>query len=329
VTALGDEALAHDVTSLRDALSLDGRTTPKPFDFAASYDLYKNLLGPLAPSIAKGKSLIVVESGILGQLPLAVLVKAPVEGNALEGAPWLVRDVSITHVASASAWTAVRGDKRRISASQPFLGFGAPDFGSHVAIVPPLPETRGEVEAAAKALNADLAQSSYFGSAATREAVLRAPLATRRVVEFATHGLRAGELPTLSQPALAMADAGPNQPWLLTLDDVLKLKLSAQLVVLSACNTASSDGSSAESISGLGRGFFFAGSHAVLLTHWEVETDAAKELVTDFFTARAEGSGSWADALRAAQLKMMSGPNVGLHHPVYWAPYALIGDGSS
>lgn len=330
VTGLTEVALGHDVADLRDSVSLEGRPTAKPFAFAASYDLYHNLLEPLAPVLAKGNSVIIAESGVLGQLPLALLVKHPVDNNSLENAPWLVRDVAVTHVASASAWAAVKSDKRKVAASLPFMGFGAPDFGSHAKVVPPLPETRAEIEVVARTLNADPAQSTYFGSNASRATVLAAPLATRRVVEFATHGLRAGELPTLSQPALALADAGPDQPWLLTLDDVLTLKLSAQLVVLSACNTASSDGSSAESISGLGRGFFFAGSRAVLVTHWEVETNAAQQLVTDFFTVHGQSKpGGWAEALRQAQLKMISGPNATFHHPAYWAPYALLGDGSS
>jgi CHAT domain-containing protein/tetratricopeptide (TPR) repeat protein len=327
VTSFNDEAETRDVKALRDSLALSGAGAAKAFDFSASYDLYRNLIEPIAPAIARSQAVIFVASGQLGQLPLAVLVRKPT--TRLEGAPWLVGDVAITHIPSATAFASIRADRRTAGEARlPFFGFGAPDFGTHASIVPPLPETRAEIQAAAHALGADLAQSTAFGTAATRSAALQTPLQDRRVVEFATHGLRAGDLPTLSQPALAMADAGPNEPWLLTLDDVLSMKLKAQLVVLSACNTASSDGLSAESISGLGRGFFFAGGHTLLLTHWEVETDAAQMLVTDFFGAHAQG-GTWAGALRSAQIKMMTGSNATFHHPAYWAPYALLGDGAS
>ena len=97
------------------------------------------------------------------------------------------------------------------------------------------------------------------------------------------------------------------------------------MVVLSACNTASDDGASGEAISGLGRGFFFAGARSMLVTHWAVETRSAQALVTAFF---AQDKGTRAERLREAQVQMLRGKiDTRYRHPAFWAPYALIGDG--
>ena len=206
------------------------------------------------------------------------------------------------------------------------------------AVLEPLPDTRDEINAIAMALSANLKKDTFFGAQATRLNVLGADLRHRRVVAFATHGLVAGDLPGLDQPALALAPESGKSVFegLLTLDDVLKLSLDADLVVLSACNTAAADGVGAEAVSGLGRGFFFAGARAVLATHWSVETVSARQLVTHLFERYAQQAGtSRAQALRHAMLDLLDrevapdASGTGSHayaHPAFWAPYALYGD---
>ena len=111
---------------------------------------------------------------------------------------------------------------------------------------------------------------------------------------------------------------------LLTLEDVLGLKLNADWVVLSACNTAAADGGAGEALSGLARGFFYAGARSLLVTHWAVETESAKLLTTGTFSFQAANPGaSKAESLRQAMLKVMAMPQYS--HPAYWAPYALVG----
>ena len=200
--------------------------------------------------------------------------------------------------------------------------------------IPSLPDTREELLAIAGTLHADPTRDVLLGSSATRESVLAASksgiLANKRVVAFATHGLMAGDLPNLNQPALAMAATGteaqnPLAP-LLTLEDVLTLKLNADWVVLSACNTAAADGKAEEALSGLARGFFYAGSRSLLVTHWAVDSESAKLLTTatfEHYTANPQAAK--AESLRQAMLKVMAMPQYG--HPAYWAPYALVGDG--
>lgn len=209
---------------------------------------------------------------------------------------------------------------------------------SHLA---PLPETRDEVLAIAKVLGADPERDVVLGADVTRQRVMRTDLSRTRVVAFATHGLLPGDFPGLTQPALALsapagvdADAQPLQA-LLTLEDVLQLKLDADWVVLSACNTASSDGLGGQAVSGLGRGFFYAGSRSMLVTHWSVETDSAMVLVAQIFSNFAAPSGlSRAIALKRAMQSVretvvrnaQGQPVYSWAHPMFWAPYALVGE---
>lgn len=195
------------------------------------------------------------------------------------------------------------------------------------ALLQPLPDTRQEILGMAQAIGADTKKDVFLGRQASRKAVMSAPLHDRRVIAFATHGLVPGDLPGLGQPALAMSsNEDPEDSPLLTLEDVLSLKLNADWVILSACNTAAADGQASQAISGLGRGFFYAGARALLVTHWAVESESASRLVTEIFKRYgAETNLSRAEALRAGQLAVMKLPQY--QHPFFWAPYALIGDG--
>jgi CHAT domain-containing protein len=210
----------------------------------------------------------------------------------------------------------------------------APETGgawTQYANLTPLPDTREEILAIAQALGADMKSDVFLGVDASKRRVMKTDLDNRRIVAFATHGLIAGDLPGLDQPALALAGADdPDESPLLTLDDVLNLKLNADWVVLSACNTAAGDGEGAEAVSGLGRGFFYAGTRALLVTHWPVETVSARKLTTRLFERYAQDPQlSRAQALRGSMLALMTEQAQGYSyaHPLFWAPYALIGDG--
>ncbi len=203
--------------------------------------------------------------------------------------------------------------------------------------LPRLPDTADEIRAIANVLGADPDRDVRLGSNANTASVMNTDLSDRRVVMFATHGLRAGDLRGLTQPALALTapDIAGGGNGLLTMDDVLKLRLNADWVVLSACNTAAPDGESSEAVSGLGRAFFYAGARAVLVTAWAVETNSAALLTTATFRRIAATSAlPRAEALRQASLTVMDAQSPGgeatsfsYAHPLFWAPYVLVGDG--
>jgi CHAT domain-containing protein len=357
--------LAKLVKRLRASLDVAGipENRRPVFDHAASQELYAKLLSPVQQGLAGKTSLIVAAGGVLGQIPFGVLQTADKDS-------WLIKQAAITHVPSVAAWLSMRSLPHQ-TASQPMLAWGDPLFNIALASsamptkgevrkvdftrqstsvdlekedprsaikyanIPSLPETRDELTAIAKTLGADVAKDLILGSAATRESVLtqnkNGNLAKQRVVAFATHGLMAGDLPNLTQPALAMAgtkdDATNVLAPLLTLEDVLTLKLNADWVVLSACNTAAADGKAEEALSGLARGFFYAGSRSLLVTHWAVDSESAVTLTTETFkNYQSKPTQAKAESLRQAMLTVMSNPDTA--HPTYWAPYALVGDGA-
>ena len=130
-----------------------------------------------------------------------------------------------------------------------------------------LPDTSEEIKDIAEALGADPDRDIFLGKQASEHQVKSMDLSDRRVIAFATHALVAGDLDGLDQPALALSAtsiSSDNEDGLLTMGEILKLKLNADWIVLSACNTGAAEGKGADAVSGLGRAFFYAGTRAVL-----------------------------------------------------------------
>ncbi|WP_291859760.1 CHAT domain-containing protein [Bradyrhizobium sp.] len=211
---------------------------------------------------------------------------------------------------------------------------------AELALLPRLPDTAEELRSIALALQADPAKVLHLGKDANEKAVKAMDLSGFKVLAFATHGLVPGELNGLTQPALALsapALSGSDGDGLLTMSEILSMKLDADWVVLSACNTGAGAGAGAEAASGLGRAFFYAGTRALLVTNWSVHSQSARELVTDLFKRQANDKNlTRGEALRQAMMAMVDGPGYAdaagktefaYAHPLFWAPYTIIGDG--
>jgi CHAT domain-containing protein len=211
---------------------------------------------------------------------------------------------------------------------------------AELAMLPRLPDTRQELLAITQALNVDPKSALFLGKAANEENVETLDLSHYRIVAFATHGLVPGDLDGLTQPALALTApdvAGIKGDGLLTMEKILALKLDADWVVLSACNTAAGAGAGAEAASGLGSAFFYAGTRALLVTNWSVQSTSARALITNLFQRQAADPNlSRGEALRQAMMALLDGPGLvddrgqtvyTYAHPLFWAPYSVIGDG--
>lgn len=244
------------------------------------------------------------------------------------------------HRAIDCATEAVAVATRAAPAHQPIVeqsnaGVSVADVAA-IASLPALPDTRCELEAIAATLGGD-PDALLLGEDATETQlkVLNAAgaLADYRVLTFATHGLVAGEIGA-TEPALVMtppSEGSPEDDGLLTASEVAALRLNADWIVLSACNTAAGAEPGAEGLSGLARGFFFAGARALLVSHWPVYSDAAVRLTTGAFGAMArDPSLGRAGALRAAILAVLDDPTSDERalHPSYWAPFDLVGEGA-
>jgi CHAT domain-containing protein/tetratricopeptide (TPR) repeat protein len=298
------------------------------------------------------------------------------EGQALfsnyRAVPWLAREAAIVQLPSAAAIITLRALPPADSARRPFIGFGDPWFkpadatlvtadetmtrgaplriraapttrglvSAPIASLPRLPDTADEVNEVGRVLHADPKQDVFLGPQADEKRVRSVKLDDRRVIMFATHGLVPGDLDGLLEPALAFSAPeieGVEGNGLLTMDKILGLRLDADWVVLSACNTAAGDGAGAEALSGLGRAFFYAGTRSLLATNWPVETTSARAMTTEIFRRTAASPGlSRAEALRQAMLALIENPGpkdpasgrelFSYAHPLFWAAFALYGD---
>ena len=199
--------------------------------------------------------------------------------------------------------------------------------------LPQLPDTADELNAVAKDLGVS-ASDIHLGQDASETTVKRAPLADYSIVYFATHGLVAGDVKGVAEPSLVLSI--PKQPselddGLLTSSEVAQLKLNADWVVLSACNTIAGDKPGAEALSGLARSFFYAGARALLVSHWAVDSEAATRLATSTFERlKADPKLGRAEALRQAMLAYLGDASSPRNaYPALWAPFALIGEGAA
>ncbi|WP_337185567.1 CHAT domain-containing tetratricopeptide repeat protein [Phenylobacterium sp.] len=353
----------------------DGDDDLPGFDHHAAYGLYRDLVRPVEAALAGVRTLYVVSTGPLSGLPLGVLQTAPPPSGArgaraLADAPWLADRyalVTLPSVSSLRALSAARPDPGR----HPLAAYGDPVLSGYeapgatrgalrafrglsaegAALADPtvlrqglaaLPGTRVELQAMARALGAP-ASALHMGPQATEAAVKASPdLAQAQVVIFATHGLLPRTLEGLEEPGLVLTPPAvptAQDDGLLTASEAARLRLSADWVILSACNTAAADGTpGAESLSGLAKAFLYAGASALMVSHWQVGDDVTAALtVQTIALQRADPSLSKAQALQAAMRAVRTGrsrdgrPLPGWSpiwaHPGSWAPFVLVSAG--
>ncbi|MCB1770403.1 MAG: CHAT domain-containing protein [Candidatus Competibacteraceae bacterium] len=348
--------LTVEVERLRAGVNASSGRLPD-FDLLLAYNLYQQLLSPLESALVGVEHLIVAPSGALLSLPPALLVRrAPEPGNYRQAA-WLVRDMAFSLLPSVVALEQFRQVASSSQARLPFIGFGDPVFstgsagmlrggGSSVDQVvqncqfdakalnqlPQLPETEVELRTLARTLGARPEQAVVLGRQATVSTVEASNLQNYRIIAFATHALLPGELDCLKEPALALtpqAAAQGEDNGLLSASTIASLKLDAEWVLLSACNTAGGGSGRlrGEGLSGLATAFFYAGSRALLASHWYVVSEPTVFLTTHTFDAYQKSLGMGrAEALRQAQLALLEQPNMA--HPIFWAAFTLIGESS-
>jgi CHAT domain-containing protein len=246
---------------------------------------------------------------------------------------------------SLSALTALSAAKAT-AASRAFLGVGdpkllrlhdpsvqpsrrglPPDLLQVLSSLSELPETSAELSRIAALFPADLTRL-MLREDATKRALRDASAESYRFVEFATHAVMSGELPGVAEPAIILTSA-TNVPTdgFLTASEIAAMTFNADLVLLSACNTAAPDGGPfSEGLSGLARAFLHAGARSMLVSHWAVNNVATVELTTGFMAAlQSDPARNKADALRVAMLALLDSDNVALRHPSIWAPFVIVG----
>jgi CHAT domain-containing protein len=212
---------------------------------------------------------------------------------------------------------------------------GRADIGQMMR-APALPETADELCAVAKQLGVP-ANDIYLGERATvpivEELSDAGELATYRLIHFATHGALSGQLRGTSEPGLILTPpktATEADDGYLSASRVSGLKLDADWVILSACNTAAGEAKDAEALSGLAKAFFYAGARALLVSHWSVNSNATVKLIVGSVRGMSKDSRiGRSEALRQSMLTLIDKGSDFEVRPTTWAPFIVVGEGAA
>lgn len=306
-------------------------------------DISNAVLAPVATHLAGKKRLLLALDGALQYIPFAVL-RSEIDGVSKP----LVETHEIVVVPSLSAVAALRSgrDLNRgksvaifadpvLQASDPRLGrfqsesappATAPLTRSAAAALSRLPYSALEAEAIADLVPANARHVAY-GFQANRDTLISLDLTDYRYVHFATHGLIDARYPALSAIVLSRFDErGNRRNGMLRLYDIFDFELNADLVVLSACNTALGKEIPGEGLVGLAQGFMYAGARSLLVSLWQVSDRATAELMSRFYEGLLNQELAPPEALRAAQMSLAAERR--WQHPYYWGAFVVLGDWS-
>lgn len=362
-SALGEEKAQALTDKVRKSAQLTRSGRLPDYDLAAAQELHAGLFGPIAAQLEGVERIQVDAGGPLAGVPFAALVTEAPSAQILErieqeqnyeGVAWFGRDRAVAVSLGPAAFVRTRttpltpatgavafGDfqpdpaaaARRIAERRGLSDRCRVELEGVLSRLAALPETRQEAELTSAAFGAN--GRAIVGDAFTDQAFLsNADVGSAGVLVLATHGVL-GLSNCFAEPAL-LASPGPDGDGLIEASELLDLKLSARLVIMSACDTAGGGRSDAartgfadggEALSGLARAFIYAGAHSVLATHWKIDA-ATSSLQTQKLLSEAAGSGApLSVALAQAQKEMYDAAETA--HPFYWAGFVLIGDGGA
>ena len=349
--------LEQRIQAVREGIKISAGILP-PFPFNDAFSLYQAILGPVEGKLGEVRRLLILADGPFHSLPWVILPTAPVielpaapDDMRAANIPWIARKYAITALTSAAsiplretgqlgsqakiAFAGIGnpvllgppGDNRGIDLAPAFLSSGSADVEA-LRQLRALPDTATEITLLGRMLSATQGDLK-LGPEASETQVKRMPLANYRIITFATHGLIAGAITGANEPGLVLtppALATKEDDGFLGASEIAALKLDADLVILSACNTAASDGRPrAEGLSGLARAFLAAGSRGIVVSHWAIPSTPTVEVITRMVKAKQEGT-TWSVALQSAMLDVIdrAGPPE-FAHPANWGAFLTVG----
>ena len=362
---LGAAQLSGAVGAVRDSIAkydAKGQLVTEPFDLVRARALYVSLFGPVDGEVSSLRHLVFEPDGAMLQLPPYVLVtkQAGIEAYRqrmsrpgaddydFTGIDWLGRGREVSISVSPRSFL----DMRAIApsrAANAYLGIGQ----NAVAVARPAMAVADECDWPIQTWQTPISPDELVlgqlvfgadrsrlvtGAAFTDSALLADQnLSDYRILHFATHGLVTAPRPDCpARPALVTSFAADGSDGLLSFKEIFDLKLDADVVILSACDTAGAASASASreagitggnyALDGLVRAFVGAGARSVVASHWPVPDnyDATKRLVGGML--RATPGQPLARALGEAQRGLMDDPRTS--HPFYWAAFIILGDGA-
>jgi CHAT domain-containing protein len=306
------------------------------FPMESSYRVFKAYLGNIGNCLNGKSHILLATDPDLFTLPWNALLTEfpPQKGeHRLRDASWLPKSYAVSLLPSVRSIYQLRANLPQSNAREIFLGIGDPDFkgaaeksaqltlgplfssrgvadAAAIGDLPRLPESADELRVVAKALGAST-KDLLLGRAATERGLRRLALNDYRVISFATHAVVSGEIEGVTEPALVLSpvpgERGPQNDGLLTASEIANLTLDANLIILSACNTAASDGqASGRGLSGLADAFFFAGARSLAVTQWAVYSNVAQKLGAGMITQSLSSSTGVAQGLRLAMIQHLA-----------------------
>ena len=351
--SLSSKDLDRIVADLRSSIDeLDAYGSPPEFQPERARTLYRVLFLPLESALEGVERLFLIPDGAAQQIPLGVAMAPDREGVD----SYLGLRLGLAVLPSVESLLVFPEARQDRSGRGGFMGFGNPLFGEDAPaarpedlrralaapngfiedsralryVFVPLPETELELNYLANAIG-DGQSRLFFRENATEARVKSEALHDVSVLAFATHAVASGEFDGANEPGLALSPPESGTAFddgFLSASEVAQLKLSADLVILSACNTGSPAlRSGAEGLSGLARAFFHAGSRSLLVSHWAVNSQATVYITTQWAEAqRNDPDVDRIEAFRTTIRAMADGAfDEEFSHPYYWAPFILVG----
>ncbi len=347
----GETDINACVTKLLKALSEKTQVSPDGYRQEASA-LYAKLIAPARDLLAGKKHLIIVPDGMLQRLPFEVLLKEPAKKMAdvdPANLPYLIKDFALSYAPSVSIWAQLHeAVAKNTKAPKDFIAFGNPLYppetqGLFAALLggrtlPSLKYSQGEMERIGAQFGKDGSVTLYQGAQANEETIKSAGLLNQyRFVHFSVHASANEANPRFSGLLLSPPDGNGAESiglrqsdGVLTAEEIMRLRLNAELVSLSACETGLGKQVRGEGLMGLMRAFIYAGTPAVAVSLWKIDDRATADLMENFYKFLLHGkqqkdgkqiSLNKAEALQAAQLEAIREGSA----PYYWAPFVLVG----
>jgi len=364
--ALTDAGCGGGATGTRGAFSLDApEPATAEFDLDLAHQTYLAALAPVADLLTRNSRVIVVPDDAVIALPFNLLIRdAPGPETSLRQADWLIRHHAIRLMPTISSFVALRGRTAAPQTARAFLGVGDPLIGAQrdgpisfdcAEVAGPtalalsrsraaggqerglrdlsaLPDSRCELQTSAEAFQGETQLLLHLDAS---ETALKSLSRTGRLerysaITFATHGLVAGEVGQFDAGLVLTPPQRPDgdDDGVLTSSEVANLRLNADVVILSACNTAAGHAENDEGLSGLASAFFYAGARSVMVSHWPVYSDAASRLSAATL-GRIAGADAMpvTNALRLSMLDVLDDPTATARelHPSYWGAFFIAG----
>ena len=342
---ISNKELENLIQNIRNSTLIENNNI-KPFDFKSAKILYEKIFLPIEKDLDGIKKIFIVPEKQTISLPFELLVYTEYLVNK-----FLIEKYTISVMPSAGSFIGIN-NSTKFNKNKNFAGFGNPkiklastketdkqfiqDFSKfytrggkvkieYLRFLPELPETETELNIISQKFKN---QSKLFtGINFTEANVKKFNFSNYKIINFASHALVAGEIEGLAEPAILTSIPNKiigNDDGLLTTSEIAKLKINSDLIILSACNTASSDGKPlSDGLSGLANAFFYSGSKSLLVTHWPVISESTVNFISNLFDFIETSDDDVAKALQKSKIQMINSKSYS--HPIYWAPYILVG----